>query len=1090
MNLRIVVVALSLALSVPTASQAFEFRTVALTGEPAHETPAGVQFSDFIHAVINQSGDVAFNAVVAGPGVTPGAFGNSTGIWVTGGNGVRKVVRSGDQAAGVSVGGVYQGQSRARIDDQGGVAFLASGLGLYSEGSGPLSLVLPLPVSSSSPAYSGSGKLAVRGRVTESSRVDSIWTDASGSMVQVLKTGDAAPGIPGYSIADLFPPVINDAKVVVFTGTIETQPFQLRTAMWQLENGVVSPLVQTGQAVPGFAAGTVFNGVSNGESVPDVGPKINNVGQVLFQAGISGPTGNSTGLWLHDQGDVSLVAQRGSQAPGMNSGVNFNSFDVTRINAAGAVTLYGSLTGPGVTPENSGAIWTQRNGALALVAREGEHPPGVAGGLAFSSLQQLNPDLTVNANGQIAFRAGMSGNGVTFENDRGVWATDLTGALKLIVREGELFDVNSDPQLADFRTISEAALAINGSGGEDGAYASFNDAGELAVTLNFTDGSAGVFVFNTAVPEPSSILIVGLAAVLFPLARKRRFTWNNSTGNSSGSARCKQRSSLMNLKIVVAALSAALYAPAAAQSFEFRTIALSGQQAPGEPDGVLFSSIREGVINEDGVVAFDATVAGPGIVGPHPSNAYGLWKHEAGIVTNVVRSGAQAVGLPAGVNYYLPGPVRIDSQGRVAFSADTPGESTAAVYSEGLGALRLVARETNQVPGLAPGVNFNVFSLVPLMNRAGNVAFTSFISGPGLPSFTEALFADRSGTLELLIKEGDPAPAGLGGSLVQLNPPVLNDHGLIAFSGRYGGGSTSAVWTEQAGAFSVVARTGETPAGMPAGVTFNAVSSPRINNAGQVAFDATLAGAGVTPADDRALWKKSGVDLQLIAREGQPAVGVSPGLNHGEFIRHYLNGVGEATFTGKVVGAGVTAQNDTALWSQRGNILTLIAREGDPAPGTPAGVAFGDFTSLGGSLGFQVNNNSQVAFEVTLTGPAVTTANDKGIWVTDLSGALTLVTREGDLFDVNDDPNIEDLRTVQFTQLEWYSGGGEDGYGSSFNSSGELAIALQFTDPTSGGFVIDTAVPEPSTLLLVGCAAAALSFARRRRLSPRSMTGG
>jgi hypothetical protein len=247
---------------------------------------------------------------------------------------------------------------------------------------------------------------------------------------------------------------------------------------------------------------------------------------------------------------------------------------------------------------------------------------------------------------------------------------------------------------------------------------------------------------------------------------------------------------------------------------------------------------------------------------------------------------------------------------------------------------------------------------------------------------------------------------------------------------------------------------------------------------------------GVTAADDRALWKKSGVDLELIAREGQPAVGVSPGVNHGEFISHYLNGAGEATFTGKLVGPGVTAQNDTALWSQRGDALTLIAREGDPAPGAPAGIAFGDFTSLGGSFGFQVNKNSQVAFEVTVTGPAITTANDRGIWVTDLSGVLTLVAREGGLFDVNDDPNVQDFRTVRFTQLEWYSGGGEDGYGSSFNSSGELAIALSFTDFSSGGLVINTAVPEPSTLLLVGCAAAVLPSARKRRLSPRSLTGG
>jgi hypothetical protein len=113
---------------------------------------------------------------------------------------------------------------------------------------------------------------------------------------------------------------------------------------------------------------------------------------------------------------------------------------------------------------------------------------------------------------------------------------------------------------------------------------------------------------------------------------------------------------------------------------------------------------------------------------------------------------------------------------------------------------------------------------------------------------------------------------------------------------------------------------------------------------------------------------------------------------------------------------------------------------------------------------------SQVAFHVKLTGPGVTAANDTGIWVTDLTGALRLVAREGDLFDVNDDPMIEELRTVFLTKL---SGGG-------FNNAGELAIALTFTDNSGGVFVISTAVPEPS-IGLMWPAAFILVRTRRRR---------
>src|SRR5690606_32689513 len=101
------------------------------------------------------------------------------------------------------------------------------------------------------------------------------------------------------------------------------------------------------------------------------------------------------------------------------------------------------------------------------------------------------------------------------------------------------------------------------------------------------------------------------------------------------------------------------------------------------------------------------------------------------------------------------------------------------------------------------------------------------------------------------------------------------------------------------------------------------------------------------------------------------------------------------------------------------------------------------------------------------------------IWVTDLTGALHLVAREGNLFDVNSDPTIEDLRTIRSTELEWYSGGGEDGFGSSFNNSGELAFALEFTDFTAGAFIVSTAIPEPTTIVLIGSVCAGLVIMRR-----------
>lgn len=140
----------------------------------------------------------------------------------------------------------------------------------------------------------------------------------------------------------------------------------------------------------------------------------------------------------------------------------------------------------------------------------------------------------------------------------------------------------------------------------------------------------------------------------------------------------------MKLRIVVAALLATVYLSASARAFEFRTIALTGQPAMGLAEGLTFSTIRDPLINQNGVVAFGASLAGPGVVYTSPSNASTLWRGVAGAPTNIARSGEQAVGLPAGVNYNLLNTPRIDGQGRIAFLAGAPGESMDGIFSEGL----------------------------------------------------------------------------------------------------------------------------------------------------------------------------------------------------------------------------------------------------------------------------------------------------------------------------------------------------------------------------------------------------------------------
>lgn len=78
-------------------------------------------------------------------------------------------------------------------------------------------------------------------------------------------------------------------------------------------------------------------------------------------------------------------------------------------------------------------------------------------------------------------------------------------------------------------------------------------------------------------------------------------------------------------------LLTALAAPATAGPVEFVTVALEGDAAPGEPDGVRIVSLDEAVLNESGDLAFSAVTTVPG---------GGIWlRGHSGSLSRAVRQG-------------------------------------------------------------------------------------------------------------------------------------------------------------------------------------------------------------------------------------------------------------------------------------------------------------------------------------------------------------------------------------------------------------------------------------------------------------------
>jgi hypothetical protein len=82
-----------------------------------------------------------------------------------------------------------------------------------------------------------------------------------------------------------------------------------------------------------------------------------------------------------------------------------------------------------------------------------------------------------------------------------------------------------------------------------------------------------------------------------------------------------------------------------------------------------------------------------------------------------------------------------------------------------------------------------------------------------------------------------------------------------------------------------------------------------------------------------------------------------------------------------------------------------------------------------------------------LEGPGIDTTNDAGLWAISPDGYLKSIIREGSLFDVDDAPQTEDLRTVMVIEDR------------GLNNAGQLAFHLTFTDGTSGIFVATLGLP-------------------------------
>ena len=530
---------------------------------------------------------------------------------------------------------------------------------------------------------------------------------------------------------------------------------------------------------------------------------------------------------------------------------------------------------------------------------------------------------------------------------------------------------------------------------------------------------------------------------------------------------------------------------------EFRTIALSGDQAPDADNGTVLDSFSAPSINAVGQAVFNSFLDG---VGVSSNNDSGVFRDSLGTLEQVARESDQVPGAASGVvfsgfGFNVPA---INSSGQTAFSAFLDGTGVNGTndrgiyYSEAPGTLTEVARTGGQAPGASNGVVFSDFGN-PLLNNFGQTAFLADLEGTGVNGTNDSgIYSGGSGSLAQVARTGDQAPNASNGVVFNsFNEPVLSASGQTAFRASLVGTGVSEINSEGiyragSGTLTQVARTGGQAPDASGGVVFDSFRDPVINFSGQTVFRAELSGTGVDSTNNEGVYTTLSGTLVQVARTGDQAPGASGDVAFGgfSFSRDPLvNNAGQIAFEGFLVGDDVSTANNSALYvTDEDGQLGQVVRTGDQAPGTDSGIVFDSFSEVA------LNNSGQLAFRANLDGMNVdeqNNDNDTAIFATGLDGELVLIAREGDLFDVNDDPLVEDLRRISFVTFADETGNG-DGRASAFNDSGQLAFRLNFTDRTSGTFISNrvatSPVPEPGSLAVL-LSVAGLGALRRRRRS-------
>jgi hypothetical protein len=410
----------------------------------------------------------------------------------------------------------------------------------------------------------------LRGEGVGSNNDQGIWLwEDPGTLSLVARNGDPAPGTEGFLFNDARRFEANSSGQLALQSSLANQwgGSTDRTGIWLHDPTSGTQIVaQSREPAPGTPAGTEFTRLAM--------PELNDAGQIAFSALTTDGVGSYPypgGIWSTDGPGEPLALRHltGDDAPGTPPDVTFGGFALSDMNGGGELVFKGRLTGSGITFDNDEGIWGPDGaGGLALIAREGSPATGVAGDARWghATTEPFGP-ASLNDAGEVAFKGGLVGGDVSWDNDWGIWGTDGSGGITLIAREGDpvpdllgvsflelktltpLLNEHGDVAFkatwaevteegeeygwglfvrtaeGAFRTVVRSGDLIEVEPGifhevYEPSLGNFDDARQLTYRVFFTGGRTGIFL--TTVPEPGTAALLALGLTAFTLATRKR----------------------------------------------------------------------------------------------------------------------------------------------------------------------------------------------------------------------------------------------------------------------------------------------------------------------------------------------------------------------------------------------------------------------------------------------------------------------------------------------------------------------------------------------------------------------------------------